>query len=123
MKSKDHANPTAAHLGRAEILSIAGNIDDAKVAAIEESGATAEQLEEAVAWASGLSGVMSKERRPLAGLVAPISVLGCVIQHTAETLSGIVISQATAPGAPIIYGGSPGVLEVLYTVVKNIFLK
>ena len=49
---------------------------------------------------------------PLAGLVAPISVLGCVIQHTAETLSGIVISQATAPGAPIIYGGSPGVLDM-----------
>lgn len=49
---------------------------------------------------------------PLAGLVAPVSVLGCVIQHTAETLSGIVISQTTAPGAPIIYGGSPGIFDM-----------
>ena len=72
MNTRDHANPTASRLGRAEILSIAGNIEDAKVAAIEESGANAEQLEEAVAWASGLSGVMSKERRPLAGLVAQL---------------------------------------------------
>ena len=49
---------------------------------------------------------------PLAGLVGPISVLGCVIQHTVETLSGIVLSQATAPGAPILYGGSPGVFDM-----------
>lgn len=70
MKTKDHASRTATRLGRAEILSIAGNIDDGKIAAIEGSGATAEQLEEAVAWAAGLSGVMSKQRRPLAGLVA-----------------------------------------------------
>lgn len=70
MTSKNLTRTSAAHLGRAEILSIAGNIDDGKVAAIEGSGATAEQLEEAVAWATGLSGVMSKERHPLAGLVA-----------------------------------------------------
>lgn len=70
MATKDHSSGSAAPLGRAEILSIAGNVDDAKVAAIEASGATAEQLEEAVAWAAGLSGVMSKERRPLAGIVA-----------------------------------------------------
>ena len=72
MNTKEQASPAAAGLGRAEILSIAGTIDDAKVAAIEASGATAEQLEEAVAWAAGLSGVMSKERRPLSGLVAQL---------------------------------------------------
>jgi len=49
---------------------------------------------------------------PLAGLVSPISLIGCVIQHTIETLSGIVISQATCPGAPILYGGSPGVFDM-----------
>ena len=49
---------------------------------------------------------------PLAGLVSPISLIGCVIQHTVETLSGIVISQATCPGAPILYGGSPGVFDM-----------
>ena len=47
---------------------------------------------------------------PMAGLVSPISVVGCVIQHTVETFSGIVISQTICPGAPILYGGSPGIL-------------
>jgi len=49
---------------------------------------------------------------PLAGLVSPISLVGCLIQHTAETLSGIVISQTTKPGAPILYGGSPGTFNM-----------
>ncbi len=49
---------------------------------------------------------------PLAGLVSPISLVGCVIQHTVETLSGVVISQTTRPGAPILYGGSPGVFDM-----------
>lgn len=49
---------------------------------------------------------------PIAGLASPISLIGCVIQHTVETLSGIVISQTTCPGAPIIYGGSPGAFDM-----------
>ena len=49
---------------------------------------------------------------PLAGLVAPVSLIGCIIQHTVETLSGIVISQMTRPGAPVLYGGSPGVFDM-----------
>jgi trimethylamine--corrinoid protein Co-methyltransferase len=49
---------------------------------------------------------------PLAGLVAPISLVGCVLQHTVETLSGIVLSQVTRPGAPVLYGGSPGVFDM-----------
>ncbi|MFC1806621.1 trimethylamine methyltransferase family protein [Planctomycetota bacterium] len=49
---------------------------------------------------------------PIAGLVAPVSLIGCVIQHTVETLSGIVLSQTTRPGAPILYGGSPGVFDM-----------
>jgi len=49
---------------------------------------------------------------PLSGLVGPISLIGCVIQHTVETLSGIVISQTASPGAPILYGGSPGIFDM-----------
>jgi trimethylamine--corrinoid protein Co-methyltransferase len=49
---------------------------------------------------------------PLSGLVGPISLIGCVIQHTVETLSGLVISQTTCPGAPILYGGSPGIFDM-----------
>jgi hypothetical protein len=59
-------------LGRRDILEIAGAIDDGKVAAIERTGATVGELETAVAWASGLSGAMSEERRPLSGVVAEI---------------------------------------------------
>lgn len=51
---------------------------------------------------------------PLAGFMAPVTLTGTLIQHTAETLSGIVISQLANPGAPILYGGSPAVFDVRY---------
>ncbi len=51
---------------------------------------------------------------PLSGFVAPVTLVGTLIQHTAETLSGIVISQLAHPGAPILYGGSPAVFDVRY---------
>lgn len=49
---------------------------------------------------------------PLSGFMAPVTLVGTLIQHTAETLSGIVISQAAAPGAPVLYGGSPAIFDV-----------
>jgi trimethylamine--corrinoid protein Co-methyltransferase len=49
---------------------------------------------------------------PTAGLVAPVSVLGCVIQHAAEAISGVVLSQTVNPGAPVLYGVSPGVFDM-----------
>jgi trimethylamine--corrinoid protein Co-methyltransferase len=49
---------------------------------------------------------------PLPGLVAPITLVGSLIQHTVETLSGIVISQTSRPGAPVVYGGSPGCFDM-----------
>lgn len=51
---------------------------------------------------------------PLLGFVAPVTLVGSLVQHTAETLSGIIISQFTRPGAPILYGGSPAVFDVRY---------
>lgn len=59
-------------LSREEILKIAGNISDAKVAAIEATGATRAQLDAAVAWAAGESDVMGEARRPLSGIVAEV---------------------------------------------------
>jgi hypothetical protein len=70
MTSKNSTHSAAKRLDRHAIREIAGNIEDAKLAAIERSGATLEQLEEAVAWTSGLTGVMGKERRPLSGVVS-----------------------------------------------------
>jgi trimethylamine--corrinoid protein Co-methyltransferase len=51
---------------------------------------------------------------PLAGFVAPVTLVGTLVQHTAETLSGIVISQLAGPGTPILYGGSPAIFDVRY---------
>jgi trimethylamine--corrinoid protein Co-methyltransferase len=51
---------------------------------------------------------------PLSGFMAPVTMVGTLVQHTAETLSGLVISQLSAPGAPVLYGGSPAVFDVRY---------
>ncbi len=51
---------------------------------------------------------------PLAGFMAPVTLVGTLIQHTAETLSGVIISQLTNPGTPVLYGGSPAIFDVRY---------
>jgi trimethylamine--corrinoid protein Co-methyltransferase len=51
---------------------------------------------------------------PLSGFMAPVTLVGTLIQHTAETLSGLVISQLTTPGTPVLYGGSPAIFDVRY---------
>ena len=51
---------------------------------------------------------------PLSGFMAPVTLVGTLVQHTAETLSGVVISQLTSPGTPVLYGGSPAVFDVRY---------
>jgi len=51
---------------------------------------------------------------PLSGFIAPVTLTGTLIQHTAESLSGLVISQLTNPGAPVLYGGSPAVFDLRY---------
>ncbi|MDQ7824974.1 MAG: trimethylamine methyltransferase family protein [Candidatus Eremiobacteraeota bacterium] len=49
---------------------------------------------------------------PLAGATGPVTLVGSITQHVAETLSGVVISQLAAPGAPVIFGGSPSVFDM-----------
>jgi len=49
---------------------------------------------------------------PLSGATAPVTLAGSVVQHTAETLSGVVIAQLAQAGAPVIYGGSPAVFDM-----------
>jgi trimethylamine--corrinoid protein Co-methyltransferase len=51
---------------------------------------------------------------PLSGFMAPVTLVGTLVQHTAETVSGIVISQLIRPGAPVLYGGSPAAFDVRY---------
>ncbi len=51
---------------------------------------------------------------PLSGFMAPVTLVGTLVQHTAETLSGVVISQLAKPGTPVLYGGSPAIFDVRY---------
>lgn len=49
---------------------------------------------------------------PLAGAAAPVTLLGSVVQHAAECLSGIAIHQLAQPGAPIVWGGAPTIFDM-----------
>jgi trimethylamine--corrinoid protein Co-methyltransferase len=51
---------------------------------------------------------------PLPGGNAPVTLAGTLTEHTAENLSGIVISQFATPGAPLIYGGGAIALDMRY---------
>jgi len=51
---------------------------------------------------------------PLSGFMAPVTLVGTIIQHTAETLSGLAISQLTNPGTPVLWGGSPAIFDLRY---------
>ncbi len=44
---------------------------------------------------------------PMGGATAPVTVREMVVQHCAESLSGVLIHQLASPGAPVIYGGAP----------------
>jgi trimethylamine--corrinoid protein Co-methyltransferase len=49
---------------------------------------------------------------PLAGAAAPVTLIGSVVQHAAECLSGITIHQLAQAGAPIVWGGAPAVFDM-----------
>jgi trimethylamine--corrinoid protein Co-methyltransferase len=49
---------------------------------------------------------------PLAGATSPATLIGTVVQHAAECLSGIVIHQLAKPGSPIVWGGSPAIFDM-----------
>ncbi len=51
---------------------------------------------------------------PLSGFMAPVTLVGSLIAHTAETLSGVVLSQCARAGAPMLYGGSPAAFDIRY---------
>lgn len=51
---------------------------------------------------------------PLAGFMGPVTLVGSLVQHTAETLSGVVLSQLANPGCPVLYGGSPAAFDIRY---------
>ena len=49
---------------------------------------------------------------PILGATGPVTVAGSLVQHHAEALSGIVLAQLARKGTPVIYGGSPCLLDM-----------
>ncbi len=49
---------------------------------------------------------------PLAGATAPVTLVGSIVQHAAECISGIVIHQLGQSGAPIVWGGAPAIFDM-----------
>jgi len=51
---------------------------------------------------------------PMAGFISPVTLVGSLVQHTTENLSGLVVAQLTSPGAPLVWGGSPAIFDIRY---------
>lgn len=49
---------------------------------------------------------------PIAGVAAPVTLIGAVVQHAAETLAGIAIHQLANPGAPVVWGGAATIIDM-----------
>jgi trimethylamine:corrinoid methyltransferase-like protein len=49
---------------------------------------------------------------PLTGATSPVTLRESVVQHCAESLSGIVLHQLARAGSPVIYGGAPSASDM-----------
>ncbi|MGH9750796.1 MAG: trimethylamine methyltransferase family protein [Candidatus Polarisedimenticolia bacterium] len=49
---------------------------------------------------------------PLTGATGPVTFSGTLVVHTAENLAGIALAQAVRPGAPVVYGGAPCLMDM-----------
>lgn len=43
----------------------------------------------------------------LMGLIAPVTLVGATVFHTADVLAGLTMAQIVKPGAPVLFGGAP----------------
>lgn len=48
----------------------------------------------------------------LMGLIAPVTVVGATVFHTADVLAGITMAQIIRPGAPVLFGGAPATFHM-----------
>jgi trimethylamine---corrinoid protein Co-methyltransferase len=48
----------------------------------------------------------------LMGLIAPVTLVGAMVFHTADVLAGIVMAQLVHPGAPVLFGGAPATFHM-----------
>ncbi len=49
---------------------------------------------------------------PMSGSTAPMTMAGTLLQTHAEVMAGITVHQLTRPGAPVLYGGLPGMADM-----------
>ena len=56
----------------------------------------------------------------IAGATGPITLAGCILNHTVEILAGLVLAQVTKPGHPVSYGGAPCIfnMKTMYTPME-----
>jgi trimethylamine--corrinoid protein Co-methyltransferase len=48
----------------------------------------------------------------LMGLIAPVTLIGATVFHTADVLAGITMAQTVKPGAPVLFGGAPAAFHM-----------
>lgn len=56
----------------------------------------------------------------IAGATGPITLAGCILEHTVEILAGLVLAQVMKPGHPVVYGGAPCIfnMKTMYTPME-----
>ncbi len=48
----------------------------------------------------------------LMGLIAPVTLVGATVFHTADVLAGVTMAQLVRPGAPVLFGGAPAAFHM-----------
>jgi trimethylamine---corrinoid protein Co-methyltransferase len=48
----------------------------------------------------------------LMGLIAPVTMIGALVFHCVDVLTGITMAQIVRPGAPVLFGGAPATFHM-----------
>ena len=48
----------------------------------------------------------------LMGLIAPVTLVGALVFHCVDVLTGITMAQIVRPGAPVLFGGAPATFHM-----------
>jgi trimethylamine--corrinoid protein Co-methyltransferase len=48
----------------------------------------------------------------LMGLIAPVTLVGATVFHTADVLAGVTMAQIVRPGSPVLFGGAPATFHM-----------
>ncbi|HEY5657563.1 MAG TPA: trimethylamine methyltransferase family protein [Myxococcota bacterium] len=48
----------------------------------------------------------------LMGLIAPVTMVGALVFHCVDVLTGIAMAQIVRPGAPVLFGGAPATFHM-----------